>query len=276
MENIRKQVALITGASSGIGKATAELLTLKGVCVYGTSRKVHSFCESVVLGEKQYKMLQMDVCDEQSIDRAVEYILRQEGRIDLLINNAGIGIGGSVEDMSMEEVYQQMDTNFFGYVRMIHRILPDMRAKRSGKIINIGSAAGFFSIPYQAYYSSSKYALEALTEALRMEVKPFGVKAALIEPGDTRTGFTKNRVLARALSGNSAYQEVARRSIGKMEKDEQNGGGPEKVAQAVWKTVQHKNPPIRTIVGGQYKLLYVLKKLLPAAWVEAILGAMYG
>lgn len=266
------KVVLVTGASSGIGQAIAELLSEKGMKVYGTSRK----CDGGIIEKSQYYIVKMDVCDEVSVQNAVNMIVEREGRIDILVNNAGIGIAGAVEDMSHTECYKQMDTNFFGVLRMIRSVLPVMRKQKSGLIINIGSVAGFISIPYQALYSAGKYAVEAVTEALRAEIKPFGIKAALVEPGDTKTGFTRSRVIAQSLSGESVYKEASLRSIGKMEKDEQNGCSPEKVAKTVFKVICKNNPPVRTVVGFEYKLAYILKKLLPTSLVEKIITGIYG
>ena len=264
MENI---VVLVTGASSGIGKAIKSQLDNEGYIVYGTSRK-SSF-------DDKSKMIPMDVTDSSSIKEAINYIIRKEDKIDILINNAGFGIAGSIEDTNEEECFNQLNTNFFGVHRTIKEVLPHMRSNNMGTIVNIGSVAGLISIPYQSMYSCAKYSVEALTEALRIELKPFNIKVCLIEPGDTKTGFTDNRIFTKE-SSESPYKEYFKKSIAVMEKDERNGKPPETVAMAVSKIIKKKNPPIRKIVGFNYNLLVILKRLLPSRMVEWILGSIYG
>jgi short-subunit dehydrogenase len=272
-------VVLVTGASSGIGKATAEFLVKNGFKVYGTSRKV---LEEVAIdissstGGGFFHMIQLDVRSEDSAKHAVEYVLQKEGHIDILINNAGFGIAGSVEDTSIEEAYSQMDTNFFGMLRMSKSVLPSMRKQKKGLIINVSSVAGVISIPYQSMYSASKYAIEAVTEALRMELKPFGVKAAMVEPGDTKTGFTDKRIYVAASKDSSAYKDRFEKSIKVMEVSETNGPTPEKVVvKAIAKIISRKNPPVRITAGFSYKLIVFLKRLLPSRFVEFVVSKLY-
>lgn len=269
------KVVLITGASSGIGQATAYALLEKGFKVYGTSRKVNS--ETTIKakhGNGFLKIIPLDVCSDKSVSDCVNYILQRETSIDILINNAGFGIAGSVEDTSPEESLKQFDTNFFGVLRMCRAVLPKMREQKNGLIINISSVAGLISIPYQSMYSASKYAIEALTEALRIEVKPFGIKVSMVEPGDTKTGFTANRQYTRA-SSNSAYSAYFTRSLKTMEKDEQNGPPPKLAVDAILKIINSNNPPIRITAGFSYKLLVFLKRLLPSRFVEYVVGKIY-
>ena len=171
------KVVLITGASSGIGKVTAQHLAGLGYRVYGTSRKAENgnrtFSDENSNGF--IEMVNLDVCDNQSAKKAVEYVIEQEGRIDVLINNAGFGISGAIEETTEEEALAQFNTNFFGMHRMCRNVLPIMRKQKKGLIINIGSVAGQFSIPYQSMYSASKYAMESYTESLRMEVRDWGI-----------------------------------------------------------------------------------------------------
>jgi len=206
VNNYYGHVVLITGASSGIGKAAAEYLMKNGYKVYGTSRKEQADCTYEGSSGGFIKMLKLDVCSEESIEKAVNCIMKEEGRINILINCAGFGIAGSVEDTSIDEAYKQFDTNFFGVLRMCRSILPIMRAQKKGLIINVSSIAGLISIPYQSMYSASKFAIEAATEALRCEVKPFGINVSLVEPGDTKTGFTCKREFTQG-SKNSVYEE---------------------------------------------------------------------
>lgn len=275
MSSFNNGVVLITGASSGIGQALAATLMEKGYKVYGTSRKAN-FDSPVKAenGKGSLQMIPLDVCSDASIKNAIDYILSREASIDILVNNAGFGIAGSVEDTSPEEALSQFDTNFFGVLRVCRAVLPKMRERRQGLIVNISSVAGLISIPYQAMYSASKYAVEAMTEALRLEVKPFGIKVSMVEPGDTKTGFTDKRQYVKA-SSSSVYSESFTKSIKTMEKDEQNGPTPKTVVNAVLKAINAKNPPIRITAGFSYKALVFLKRILPSKLVEFILGKIY-
>lgn len=271
-------IVLITGASSGIGKAAAEYLSAKGCKVYGTSRKPqeeHDCGELPYKGPGFIKMIQLDVCSDESAQNAVSYVYEQEGRIDILINNAGFGIAGSVEDTSIEEAHSQLNTNFLGMLRMCKNVLPIMRAQRKGLIINTSSVAGLISIPYQSMYSASKYALEAVTEAMRIEVKPFNIKVSMVEPGDTKTGFTDKRVYTAASQGSSAYNEKFTKSINTMEKSEMGGPTPLKVVKAIDRIIKSKNPPIRVTAGFSYKLIVFLKRILPSRLIEYIVAKIY-
>lgn len=279
MPGNNNQVVLITGASSGIGKATAMLLMEKGYRVYGTSRKASEDNPGKPLMSSQsggfIEMIPLDVTSEESAENAVRRVLDREGRIDILINNAGMGIAGSIEDTSAEEAQKQFDVNFFGVLRMIRHVLPVMRRQGHGRIIVVSSVAGQISIPFQSMYSASKYAIEALVEALRLEVAPFGITACLVEPGDTRTGFTSSRVIVKSAGKDSPYDARFRKSLGRMEHDEQNGVPPEKVAQVIYGMVRKKNPPIRKAVGFGYKAILFLKRLLPSRLVEKLVGILY-
>lgn len=272
-------MVLITGASSGIGKAVAEYLMVKGFRVYGTSRRVLGNIEeneaSDVATGGFFRIIQMDVTDEASVESAINSVITKEGHIDVLVSNAGTGVAGSVEDVSMEEAYTQFDTNFFGTLRVVKSILPILRKQGFGRIIAISSVAGVISFPYQAHYSSSKFAVEGLIEALRYEVAPFGISVCLVEPGDTKTGFTKSRVMAQGSNKESPYYKRLARSLARMAKDERNGDSPAKVAGVVYKMIIKKKPPVRTTVGFQYKAILFLKKILPVRVLEKVVGLLY-
>jgi len=275
MEN---QVILITGASSGIGKATAEFFMKKGYHVYGTSRNAeasenHTYSDALSGGF--IDMIPLDVTSDDSVKNAIDIVLAKEGRIDILISNAGIGIAGSVEDTTMDEAKKQFEVNFFGSLRVIRAVLPSMRKQGHGKIIVLSSVAGKISIPYQGHYSASKFALEGITEALRHEVAPFNIKVCLVEPGDTKTGFTGNRIYSENAGENSPYYESFKKSIARMEQDEQNGASPETVARTIYRMAIRKNPPVRTAVGFQYKLILFLQKILPAKIQEIAVRMLY-
>ena len=264
-------VALVTGASSGIGQCSAVLLARKGYRVYAASRSgpVREQIAGLV-------PLPMDVTLDASVHAACEAILQRESRLDVLVNSAGMGIAGSVEDTSPEEAREQFEVNFFGVLRVCRAVLPIMRQQRSGCIVNIGSIGGLIAIPYQGVYSASKFALEGLTESLRMEVKSFGIRVVLIEPGDHRTGFTKNRRETKDSSENPAYRTAFERAVQRMERDEQAGPTPDNIARLVHKVVQMRNPRSRYTVGPSAQRAAIwLKRLTPNALVEKIVTAYY-
>ncbi len=253
------KVILITGASSGLGKAAAEALHARGHVVYGTSR------DPGRAGAVPFAMLAMDVTDDASVAAAVERVIAERGRIDVAISNAGYGIGGAIEETSVDEVKAQFETNFFGLVRLCRAALPLMRARGDGLILVVSSIGGLIGVPFQGVYAASKHAIEGYIETLFMEVAPFGVKVALVEPGDTRTGFTASRVLAAdAAAGGSAYDAQRAITLGIAEKDEQTGAGPAEFARAVVRLVESRRPRLRTVTGpGFQKLAVVLYRLFP-------------
>lgn len=269
LNNPYGNVAIVTGASSGIGASVARLLFDNGFTVYGGSRRGVVCTEGV-------KPLRLDVTDDASVKSAVKQAISEQGCVDILVNCAGTGIAGAVEDCSGGDALAQMNTNYAGTLRMIAAVLPSMRKNRRGLIVNIGSVGGIYSIPFQTLYSSSKAAVEALTEGLRIELLPYNVKATVIEPGDVKTGFTAARMYASGCPGGvSEYGEPFTRSIHQMEHDEQSGMPPESIAAAVVKAITKKNPPVRTVVGFQYKFFVFLKRLFPTRLVESILTSMY-
>lgn len=277
---MEKQVALVTGASSGIGKETAYYLMKKGFHIYGTSRNVEGRFDVGHAATDQRSggfihMIPLDVTSDTSVEIAVNTVYAKEGHINVLVSNAGIGIAGSIEDTSVENVKSQFETNFFGTLRIIKTILPFMRKQHYGKIIVLSSVAGVISIPYQAHYSASKFALEGLIEALRYEIAPFGLKACLVEPGDTKTGFTDNRLLAGCSGKDSPYHERFAHSLARMEHDEKNGASPEAVARVIYRLIKKKNPPVRATVGFQYKAIMFLKRILPTIILEKLVGILY-
>ncbi len=276
-------VAIVTGASSGIGREIAFLLAAQGLRVYGGCRrgalppdvKLQDHIPQGIPGGGFFKLLQLDVTIDESAKAFVEQVLSQEGEIHILVNAAGNGLCGAVEDCTPQDGQAQMEVNYFGVLRMLNLVLPRMRAQKKGLVINIGSVGGIFSIPFQTLYSSSKAALAMLTEGLRLELAPYGVKAALIEPGDVKTGFTAARAYTVAAKENPAYQGALAHAVGRMERDEQNGMSPCQVARAVIKAVYQSNPPARKVVGGSYRAFVFLKRILPGWLVERLLALMY-
>ena len=258
MKNLIGKVAVVTGATSGIGLAAARFLEEKGYVVYGISRSAR--------GER---MISADVSDEQSVSAAFAQVIEKEGRIDLLVNNAGMGISGSVEKSEMADIRRIFDVNFFGALNCTRAVLPHMREKGCGKIINVTSVAAPIAIPYQSFYSATKAALNAMTLALRNEVAPFGIKVCAVLPGDVKTGFTDARVKA---AGDYPGAESA---VASMEKDERSGMPPEAVAKVIYRAAKKRSPKPMFIAGPKYKLLYFLFKILPASLAYKIVGVMY-
>jgi len=263
------QVILITGASSGLGKAAAEFLSSKGYIVYGTSRNPS--------GEKApYRVIAMDVTDEKSVLTAVQEVVTREGKIDVLLNNAGMGIGGALENFSESEAQKQFETNFFGMARVVSAVLPSMRAKKSGKIINISSIGGLMGLPFQGHYSAAKFAVEGFSEALFMEVRPYNIKVAVVNPGDFKTGFTSNRVFTSKDSSGSDYDRSFRKAVAVIEKDEQGGSDPVVLARTIEKIIRSKNPHFHYVVGRfDQRLIARLKPFLPHALMAWILTDHY-
>ena len=252
-----KRVVLVTGASSGIGQACAAYLAERGFRVYGTSRRSAASTSAVT-------MLTADVTDDTSVEQAVATVLAREGQLDIVVNNAGMGIAGPVEDTTIEEAKRQLDVNFFGAFRVCRAVLPAMRSRRTGYIVNIGSIGGLIAIPYQGMYSASKFALEGLSESLRMEVRPFGIRVVLIEPGDHRTGITQNRHVTKSTYGQSFEAALARTAH-----DEQSGPGPEQIARLLHKILNQRNPRMRHPIGPAPQRAAVwLKRLFPNSLVE--------
>jgi NAD(P)-dependent dehydrogenase (short-subunit alcohol dehydrogenase family) len=264
------KVVLITGASSGIGQTCAELLSARGHTVYGTSRKPAS-------SPAGYRMLEMDVTQEESVRRAVASVLAKEGRIDVVVNNAGHALAGAIEDTSLEEAQRQLDTNFFGVLRVCHAVLPAMRARGEGLIVNVSSLGGSVGLPFQGLYSASKFALEGFTESLRQELAPFGVQATLVQPGDVRTRITDNRVRARGAGPDSAYREHFETALRIIEQEERAGAPPEAVARLVLELLGRENVKVRYTVGHlSQRALAAAKSALPSRTFERAVMSFYG
>lgn len=265
------KVVLITGVSSGFGKATSELLSAQGYSVYGISRSQDDDLTGKI------KVLRADVTDAASVRRAVSALLEREGRIDILINNAGMGISGSIEDSSAGDIAVQMNTNFLGYVNMIQAVLPAMRKQDDGTIVNISSIGGLMGLPYQGFYSASKFAVEGLSEALRMELIPFHIKVVVIQPGDFSTSFTSNRIMVTTSGTAGAYEKQAQKTLSVIGKDEKGGLPPEFLAKKLAKIVKKKNPCHSYIIATlEQKFAVLLKVLLPGSLFASILSSHYG
>lgn len=261
------KTVLITGASSGIGKCTAAYLATRGFRVYGTSRRPES-CPGI----KNGFMIPMDVRDTASVKDAIAYIVKKEGHIDTLVNNAGVGIGGTVEDTSTEMAQALFDTNFFGICRVLQEVLPVMRQQSKGLIINMSSIGGIIGLPLQGIYSASKFAVEGLSEALYKELSMSAINVVLIEPGDFKTEFSVNRQTIKT----NHHADQFQRTMTVIENDEQNGQPPMKIAHLIEKIINTPNPRLRYAVGApDQKLSIFLKKILPNRWFDQIIMSYY-
>ncbi len=268
MQNRYGKRVFVTGASGGLGRACAVAFAQNGCDVLGVSRS----CEETVMdypGGGQLVMRRMDVTD----DASVQAVCSGMNGVDIAILAAGMGVSGPAEELPMELAYRQMETNYFGVLRVGRAVLPLMRRQGHGLFLVIGSVAGRVPIPMQSHYSSSKFALEAYVEAVRMEMRGFGVRACIIEPGDTCTGFTDAR--QKYCPPDSPYAAVCEKSVAAMEHDERNGRPPESVAAVALKLAGRLHPPVRTAVGWQYKALLFAQRLLPCRAAEAILRKLY-
>ena len=265
------RVIVITGASSGIGLACAEAFARKGFSVWALSRRADGPIKQV--GEGCIRPLACDVCDDQSVQAAAAHILAAGDRVGTILHCAGFGISGAADDTPLDAARAQMETNYFGVLRVNRAFLPLLRDGGGGLVLVMGSMAGLVPIPFQSHYSSTKFALEAYTEALRMEGRAFGLRACIIEPGDTKTGFTDAR--QPTLPEDSPYADACRRAVDRMAADERKGHPPEKVARVVLRVAQKKNPPVRRAVGLSYKAFVLIRRLLPARLVDWMLSVKY-
>jgi len=265
------KVVLITGISSGFGKAISEILNTKGYRIYGISRSLPDNLSGSI------KVLQADVTDRVSVQRTVSMVLENEGHIDVLINNAGMGFSCSVEDSTPENIDMLMNINFNGYVNMIQAVLPAMRKQSHATILNISSIGGVMGLPYQGFYSASKFAIEGLSEALRMELKPFNIKVIVVRPGDFRTNFTANRTPVKNIATGTAYDSQAQKTLSIIENDENKGLPPEFLAQKIAGVLSKKNPCNQYVVATlEQKFAVLLKRILPVSLFSGILSSHYG
>ena len=270
------KVVLITGASTGIGLSAAEQLMNKGVKVYAASRR-GGVSQKAQSGEGEIIHVKMDVNNEAEIASVVGQILKENDHLDAVVSNAGNGIAGSVEDTSSEEVKYQMETNFFGAVKVIQACIPVFRKQGYGKIIATSSVAAIVPIPFQAFYSAGKSALLVFMQALALELKPFGIQCCSLLPGDTKTEFTSARKYTAASQlPQSAYTQTMKRSVGKMEKDEQNGVEASKVARKIVSQIFKKKMKVSVVPGIDYKLICFLFNRLPASLRLWVVGLIYG
>ena len=259
---------LVTGSGSGIGYETARLFAGYGYTVYGVARSVEEKEEDI--GKGKLVSLKMDVTDEESIKRVLGII----GDFSILIHSAGFGIGGSAEDSDLSLVRAQEETDYYGVLLLNSRARPVLMKNPRSLVIAVSSIAARVPLPFQGHYSAVKYALEAYMGALRNEIRGFGTRVAVVEPGDLSTGFTSNRI--KAIKDDSPYSSLYDKAIKEIEKDEMTGGKPIEAARVIFSLSKRKNPPFRTPVGFVYKTLMFLLRFFPDTLTLYILRKMYG
>lgn len=260
------KVVVITGASSGIGKSIGEFLFKKGYTVIGSSRNPENYKDSI------FTLYPLEVKDKLSIQNFINKIISQYKTIDVLINNAGVGITGPLEELPMEEIKSNFETNFFGPLAIIQATLPIMRNQKNGLIINITSIAGYMGLPFRSIYSANKSALEIITEALRFEVANFGIKITNVAPGDFATNIASRRYHL-PITENSPYKNEYTAVLNKINNHVNSGSNPQEMAIAIYKIIKTTNPKIHYKIGSNLqKFSIVLKRILPDLWFEKILG----
>ncbi len=269
MRSNEGKTVLVVGASSGIGRACAVRLAHRGYRVFGTTRRPPGEVKAALrqdLGDSdRLEMIRMDVDDVGSVDAGIHEVIERAGRIDGVVNCAGFGIGGSIEDTADDEAKAIFETNFFGTLRVCRVVLPFMRKQSTGTIVNVSSIGGRIAVPFVGLYGATKFAVEGLTEALRMEVQRFGIRVVLVEPGDFATGFTDSRRPARNALESEVYADSYRAALAVIERDERGGASPEAIAKLVARILAARSPRLRYKVGPVFQRVAVLlKTVLPA------------
>jgi short-subunit dehydrogenase len=260
------KIAIVTGSSSGIGYATSLLLARNRFHTYATMRNIEKSAEIQEIANKErlaLQVIQLNVNDDASISNSIKKIERENERIDVLINNAGYGLVGAFEDLSVEEIKLQFETNFFGVIRVIQQVLPIMRKQKSGTIVNVSSGAGRIGFPGMSAYVSSKFALEGLSESMSYELEPFGIKVIIIEPGVIRTNFKKNSVMSKKSLDNSSispYSTIIQKIDSSISSIIEHATPAEEVAKAILHAITSNNPELRYLVGNDIIMMAETKK----------------
>ncbi|HMR22768.1 MAG TPA: oxidoreductase [Micropruina sp.] len=269
------RVALVTGASSGIGAATARRLARAGLTVYGAARRLDRLAELAADG---VRAVELDVTSDDSMTAAVDHVLSEAGRIDVLVNNAGYGSYGAIEDVPMAEARRQIEVNLFGLARMIQLVVPGMRGRGGGTIVNITSIGGKITTPLGGWYHASKFAVEGLSDALRTELAPFGIDVVVIEPGGIATEWGDIAMeSAKAASGDGAYAERVAAASAAMEGPiAQRGSDPDVVARTIERAVTAGRPRTRYAVGFMAKPSLIARRVLPDRAMDWIQTSMLG
>lgn len=264
-----KKVVLITGASSGLGRACAANLVGKGFTLFGTSRQPAEMPTGV-------QPIALDVTNDVSVAQAVTAVLKKAPRIDVLVNNAGMGIAGSIEETSIEEARRQFEVNFFGAMRLCQQVIPVMRKQGNGRIVNISSLAGTIGLPFQGLYSASKFALEGLSEAMRLELEPFKIQVVVIQPGDFRTRFTASRSVVEAAQNSQTYGSRFATALQRYVAEENNGADPHLVAELLHRIILARSPRLRYRVGAWSQRAFVgIRPFLPDKLFTRLLANYY-
>lgn len=266
MKNLTNKIVVITGANKGIGRATAQRLHKEGAVIYNISRSLNE--DSIFK-----KCYASDVNDIEKIAEILKEIHSIEGRIDIFINNAGFGIAGAIEYTNYKNIYKQVDTNLSAVISLSGLAIKYLKESK-GNLINISSVGGIIPLPYQATYSASKAGVEIFSKALANELRPSGVKVTAILPGDTKTGFTAARVIDNQIEDKKEQADI-RLSIAKMEKDEEDGMSPDRVAKVICKVLKKKRPPLRKTVGLSYKFIVLLPRFLSTKFVNFVVRLLY-
>ena len=270
----RRQIALITGSSSGIGFETSLMLARNGIYTYATMRNLSKSQEILDIAKKEclpLKVLTLDVTDEKSTKNAIDMVMHEQNRIDILVNNAGYSLVGALEQISMDEIKEEFETNFFGIIKLIQKVLPQMRKQQSGRIINVSSLAGRIGLPLASAYVSSKFALEGLSESLKYEIQDFGIYVILIEPGVIKTNFIKNLKIGKQVitsengdvntsSADLPYADISQKRISAFKPRFEKGSSPKEVADTILEAVTSDNPKFRYIVGQDASKLMEIRK----------------
>jgi NAD(P)-dependent dehydrogenase (short-subunit alcohol dehydrogenase family) len=259
-----KRTVLITGASSGCGYATGQLFAEKGYQVFGTSR--YPDRNEPPPG---VTMLQLDVCSDESVQACVAEVNARAGQIDILVNNAAYELAGALEETSLAEAQAQFDTNFFGVVRMVKAVVPSMRERRGGQIINMSSLAGIYPIPFLGFYTATKHALEGYTEVLRLELRSFNIRVSMVEVGNLNTPMKTNRIIASHLIPD--YESLRTTTLTRFRKFDDEGPGPELIAREMLKIVESSKPHLRNFAGLEAWILMVMRRLMPAILFERVM-----
>ncbi|WP_243291830.1 oxidoreductase [Bacillus sp. FJAT-47783] len=272
MNSNSKSVVLITGASAGMGKATAELLLEKGYIVYGAARRIEKMKE---LEAKGAHILAMDLTNEQSMINGLNRIIREQGRIDVLFNNAGYGSYGAVEDVPLEEARRQFEVNLFGLSRLTQLVLPYMRKQKSGKIINNSSMGGKVYTPLGAWYHATKHALEGFSDCLRLEVAPFGIDVVVIEPGAIESEWSDIMLEnVQKMSGSTAYANMTKSYVDMSKRMGGSSSSPKLIAETVLRAIESKKPKTRYLVGKFAKPMVFLRRILSDRMFDRVLYMM--
>ena len=262
-----QKVAVVTGSSTGIGYETSLILARNGFLTYATMRNLNKSesIESITTKENlPIHIKQLDVTDGTSVKNAVEAISSETGRIDLLVNNAGYGLNGAFEDLAMDEIKAQYETNLFGLIRTTQAVLPIMRRQKSGTVINISSGVGRFGLPGSSAYVSTKFAVEGLSESISYELEPFGIKVVLVEPGVIKTNFVDGMVIARkSQDPKSPYSQIIQKMVTGLEEMMKNGSSPDLVAKVVLNAAINENPSLRYLAGNDVEQLLESKRMMP-------------